>query len=106
MIEAMACGTPVVGYRQGSVPEVIDDGVTGFLAESIEESARALDKIQHFDRKRCRQVFEERFSVERMTRDYVQVYEKLLAAKACRSANHANIIRKPSPTKAGANSDA
>src|SRR5262249_12581975 len=54
MIEAMACGTPVIAYRRGSVPEVIDDGVTGFVVENVEQSARALDKIQHLDRARCR----------------------------------------------------
>jgi len=85
MIEAMACGTPVVAYRQGSVPEVIDNGVTGFVVESIEEAIRALKQIDHLDRKRCREIFEERFSVERMTRDYIKIYEKLIATKPRRS---------------------
>jgi glycosyltransferase involved in cell wall biosynthesis len=79
MIESMACGTPVVAYRGGSVPEIIDDGVTGFIVGSIEESVHALDKIQSFDRKQCRQVFEERFSAARMVRDYLKIYERLLA---------------------------
>src|SRR5215475_15239756 len=78
MIEAMACGTPVVAFRQGSVPEVIDQGVTGFIVEDIEDSLVALEKIQRFDRSRCRRVFEKRFSVARMTADYVNVYERLV----------------------------
>ena len=98
MIEAMACGTPVVAYRQGSVPEVIDDGVTGFVVEGIQESARALEKIQHFDRRRCREVFEERFSVERMTRDYVHIYEKLISARA-HQAGSLSYGAKPSLTE-------
>src|SRR5919198_727640 len=92
MIEAMACGTPVVAYRQGSVPEVIDDGVTGFLVESIEESVQALDKIQYFDRQRCRQVFEERFSAARMSEDYLKIYNKLLPTQT-----HRAIVRSKNP---------
>jgi glycosyltransferase involved in cell wall biosynthesis len=62
MIEAMACGTPVVAFRRGSVPEVIDQGDTGFIVDDIDESLQALDQIFHFDRERCRMVFEQRFS--------------------------------------------
>ena len=79
MIEAMACGTPVIAYREGSVPEVIDSGVTGFIVESIEEATQALDNVQYLDRRRCRQVFEERFSSTRMAADYIKVYAKLLS---------------------------
>lgn len=81
MIEAMACGTPVIAFRRGSVPEVIDDGVTGFIVDDIEESLQALDKVRYFDRKRCRRVFEERFSVARMASDYLKIYERLLEVK-------------------------
>jgi glycosyltransferase involved in cell wall biosynthesis len=84
MIEAMACGTPAVAFRQGSVPEVIDDGVTGFIVEDIEESLIALEKIQRFDRSRCRRVFEERFSAARMTADYVDIYERLVTKRHAR----------------------
>jgi glycosyltransferase involved in cell wall biosynthesis len=100
MIEAMACGTPVVAFRRGSVPEVVDDGVTGFVVDSIDEGASALEKIQHFDRERCRKVFEERFSVKRMARDYVRIYEKLLSSRPRRPAcntNGTNIIRTSLP---------
>jgi glycosyltransferase involved in cell wall biosynthesis len=78
MIEAMACGTPVVAFRRGSVPEVVDDNVTGFIVESIDDSLRAVEKIQHFDRSRCRSVFEKRFSAARMAADYVKIYEGLM----------------------------
>jgi glycosyltransferase involved in cell wall biosynthesis len=78
MIEAMACGTPVVAFRRGSVPEVVDDNVTGFIVESLDDSLRAVEKMQHFDRSRCRKVFEERFSAARMVADYVKIYERLV----------------------------
>jgi glycosyltransferase involved in cell wall biosynthesis len=97
MIEAMACGTPVIAFRRGSVPEVIDDNVTGFIVESIDDSLRALEKIEHFDRSRCRSVFEKRFSVARMAADYVKIYEGLMKtqvrARPKRLAEAAKISR-------------
>jgi glycosyltransferase involved in cell wall biosynthesis len=78
MIEAMACGTPVVAFRRGSVPEVIDPGATGFIVENIEDSLVALEKIQNFDRSRCRRIFEKRFSAARMAADYMKIYERLI----------------------------
>jgi glycosyltransferase involved in cell wall biosynthesis len=89
MIEAMACGTPVVAFRQGSVPEVIDHGVTGFIVDDIEESLVALEKIHGFDRSLCRKVFETRFSVPRMTSDYVSIYERLVAKRHARPKSFA-----------------
>jgi len=84
MIEAMACGTPVIAYRSGSVPEVIDEGVTGFIVDDIESAVEAVGRLDGFDRAACRTRFEERFSVERMARDYVKVYEQLIGAAAHR----------------------
>ena len=81
MIEAMACGTPVIAFRRGSVPEIIDDGATGFIVDDIEESLHAVEKVLYFDRQRCRRVFEERFSVARFAGDYLKIYEKLLEVK-------------------------
>jgi glycosyltransferase involved in cell wall biosynthesis len=81
MIEALACGTPVIAWPCGSVPEVIEPGVTGFLVNSVEEAVRAVENLPSLSRRRCRERFEERFSVERMTRDYVALYEKLLASR-------------------------
>jgi glycosyltransferase involved in cell wall biosynthesis len=84
MIEAMACGTPVIAYRSGSVPEVIDEGVTGFIVDDIDSAVAAVGGLDGFDRAACRTRFEERFSVERMARDYVKVYEQLIEAAAHR----------------------
>jgi glycosyltransferase involved in cell wall biosynthesis len=78
MIEAMACGTPVVAFRNGSVPEVIDDEVTGFAVDSLDEAVRAVELAGSLDRRRVRSVFEERFSAARMAEDYVAVYRRLI----------------------------
>jgi len=78
MIEAMACGTPVIAWDCGSVPEVMEDGVTGFVVRSIEEAVAAVDRVAGLDRSDCRRVFEERFSSSRMARDYLALYERLL----------------------------
>ena len=77
MIEAMACGTPVIGYRTGSVPEVVDDGVTGFAVDGFREAVAAVRRIGELSRHRVRQVFEERFSALRMAEDYMKIYAKL-----------------------------
>jgi glycosyltransferase involved in cell wall biosynthesis len=79
MIEAMACGTPVIAYRCGSVPEIIDEGQTGFVVNSVEEAVNALKRVGYVDRTLCRKTFESRFSVARMARDYVAEYDRLLA---------------------------
>ena len=78
MIEAMACGTPVIAYHRGSVPEVLDDGVTGFIVSDLEDAVQAAERISQLDRRQCRRVFEERFSAGRMARDYIAVYENLV----------------------------
>jgi glycosyltransferase involved in cell wall biosynthesis len=78
MIEALACGTPVIAWRNGSVPEVIDDGLTGFVVDSVEGAARAVRRVATLSRRTCRQVFEERYDAARMARDYVEVYRRLL----------------------------
>jgi glycosyltransferase involved in cell wall biosynthesis len=79
MIEAMACGTPVIAYRSGSVPEVVEDGVTGFIVESEEEAVAAVSKIRLLDRKAIRQRFEEQFSSRRMASEYEIEFQKLIA---------------------------
>jgi glycosyltransferase involved in cell wall biosynthesis len=78
MIEAMACGTPVLAFRCGSVPEVIDDGITGKVVDSEEEAIAALPAILAYDRHAVRQRFEERFTDARMAKDYVSTYRRLL----------------------------
>ena len=79
VVESMACGTPVVAFGRGSMPEVIADGRTGFLVSSIDEAVGAVDRIGELDRTACRRWVEERFSVDRMVKDYIRVYEKILA---------------------------
>lgn len=76
MIEAMACGTPVLAFRCGSVPEVIDDGVTGRIVDSMEEAIAALPQVIGLDRRIVRARFEQRFTASRMARDYVTLYRK------------------------------
>jgi glycosyltransferase involved in cell wall biosynthesis len=79
MIEAMACGTPVIAFRRGSVPEVIDDGVTGFIVEDEAEALQAIQKLPQLDRRTVRTRFEARFSSLRMAEEYVRCYEALVA---------------------------
>jgi glycosyltransferase involved in cell wall biosynthesis len=82
MIEAMACGTPVIAFRRGAVAEVMVDGVTGFVVDDVEGAVRAVGLLAGLDRARCRAAFEERFSAGRMAADYVAVYERLLRRPA------------------------
>jgi glycosyltransferase involved in cell wall biosynthesis len=77
MIEAMACGTPVIAMRRGSVPEIIEDGVTGFVVDNEEEALAAIDRLGRIDRRRVRKEFERRFSAHRMANDYLQLYKML-----------------------------
>ena len=78
MIEAMACGTPVLAFRRGSVPEIIDPGITGMIVDSVDEAVRALPRVLTLDRRKVRRQFEQRFSATRMAKDYLQVYRSLL----------------------------
>ena len=77
IIEAMACGTPVIAYRGGAVPEVMEEGHTGFIVEGLEDAVDAVRRVPELSRKRCREVFDHRFTAARMAHDYVQVYERL-----------------------------
>jgi glycosyltransferase involved in cell wall biosynthesis len=81
VIEAMACGTPVIAYNKGSMPELIDDGVTGFLVNSFEEAVAAIGRIGEIDRMACRRAVEQRFTVERMAERYRALYESVLARR-------------------------
>jgi glycosyltransferase involved in cell wall biosynthesis len=78
MIEAMACGTPVLAFRCGAVSEIVDPGVTGVIVETMEEAAKMLPQALALDRRAVRRRFEERFTATRMARDYVQAYRSLL----------------------------
>jgi glycosyltransferase involved in cell wall biosynthesis len=77
MIEAMACGTPVLAFRRGSVPEVVDDGVSGVLVDTVDEAVQAAGRVLRLDRAGVRAAFERRFTVEQMARDYVSIYRRL-----------------------------
>jgi len=78
MIEAMACGTPVLAFRCGSVPEIVDEGVSGMIVETIEEAIAAVPRLLAMDRRAVRKQFELRFSSARMARDYVHLYRRML----------------------------
>jgi glycosyltransferase involved in cell wall biosynthesis len=86
IIEAMACGTPIIAFRCGSVPELIDEGVTGYIVDDIEGALQALGKVPTFDRRRCRRVFEERFNAARMAQDYLTVYRRVIRSSADNNA--------------------
>ncbi|UWU91477.1 glycosyltransferase family 4 protein [Bradyrhizobium sp. CB1015] len=79
MIEAMACGTPVIAYRSGSVPEVLEDGVTGFIVDGEEQAIEAVKEVVRLDRRKVRARFEERFVASRMAREYENRYRELVA---------------------------
>ena len=76
MIEAMACGTPVIAWNCGAVPEVVEEGVSGFIVESLQEAAEAVRRLPQVDRRRVRGAFERRFSAEIMASNYVDLYER------------------------------
>jgi glycosyltransferase involved in cell wall biosynthesis len=78
MIEAMACGTPVIAFRRGSVPEVVEHGASGFIVDDEPEAIAALSRIDRLDRHKVRQAFERRFLTRRMTDDYLRIYRTLL----------------------------
>ncbi|MBS0639225.1 MAG: glycosyltransferase family 4 protein [Acetobacteraceae bacterium] len=78
MIESMACGTPVIAFNCGSVPEVMDDGLSGFIVNNIDEAVKALGKVHTLDRAKVRATFDRRWTSRRMAEDYVDVYEELI----------------------------
>ncbi|SOB87223.1 Glycosyltransferase involved in cell wall bisynthesis [Sphingomonas guangdongensis] len=80
VIEAMACGTPVIASARGSMPELIEDGVNGFLVDSVAEAVAAIERVGEIDRAACRQSVAERFSVDRMADDYLALYRRILGA--------------------------
>jgi glycosyltransferase involved in cell wall biosynthesis len=77
MIEAMACGTPVIALRNGSVPEVVEDGITGFIVGDDAAAASAAGQLHLLDRSRIRTIFERRFTARRMAEDYLRIYQDL-----------------------------
>jgi len=115
MIEAMACGTPVIAYRRGSVPEIIEQNVSGLLVTTVEEAVAAVWRIGDLDRVRVRNEFERRFTAERMACDYVGIYQQLLAPRsrpakpAMLNGAHSGwqaLRQRPSPELIGSNGEA
>ena len=81
VVEAMACGTPVIAYRRGSMPELIEDGVDGFLVDTLDQAVRAMGRLGEIDRAACRATAHRRFGVERMADAYLALYERILAGE-------------------------
>ena len=94
MIEAMACGTPVLAFRCGSIPEIIEDDVTGKVVDSEEEAVAALPELLSYDRRAVRRRFEQRFTATRMARDYVSVYRRLLKMHTANGKTQSTLPRR------------
>ena len=95
MIEAMACATPVLAFRRGSVPEIVDSGVTGLTVNDVEEAVRVLPRLLSLDRRTVRQRFEERFTATRMAKDYLSVYRALLERPMLPESEAARLMLQP-----------
>jgi glycosyltransferase involved in cell wall biosynthesis len=100
LIEAMACGTPVIAFNRGSVPEIIEDGLTGFVVKGKEEAVAATDRLSGLSRRAIRQRFEDRFTARRMARDYLMVYRSLIERRhtdSCFDGVHTTVVN-PAPS--------
>jgi glycosyltransferase involved in cell wall biosynthesis len=102
MIEALACGTPVIAFGNGSVTEIIEDGVTGFIVDSVEEAVAAVKRVGTLSRVRCREEFERRFTVQRMVDAYLGVYEELRNARRAGESRGTREADMPAPMQAAA----
>jgi glycosyltransferase involved in cell wall biosynthesis len=92
MIEAMACGTPVIAYPLGSVPEVMEDGVSGYIVADLEGALAAVRKIGDIDRKQVRKYFEQHFTAARMAQDYLKIYQRLVSRKKAPLAASSGVL--------------
>jgi glycosyltransferase involved in cell wall biosynthesis len=97
LVEALACGTPVIARRRGSVPEIIRDGVTGFVGETDDDLVRAVARVDHLDRHLCRAEFEARFTAGAMARRYLELYELLNPPRDVRRGTLRALRRRPAP---------
>ena len=95
MIEAMACGTPVLAFRGGSVAEIVEDGITGRIVESVDEAVQAMPSLLALDRMAIRARFEERFSATRMAAEYVKLYQRLLRKRAASERHLPSFAARP-----------
>ena len=98
MIEAMASGTPVIAWSRGSVPEIVDDGLTGRIVRSVDDAVAAIEKVIHLDRRRIRETFEKRFSADVMARKYLSLYRRGLAAQPSTKVVPATVLAQLRPT--------
>ena len=100
MIEAMACGTPVIAFKRGSVPEIIDHGVTGFVVETVEEAVEAAKEAASLDRGQIRKAFERRFTAEVMAMGYEQAYQDVLdLPREVRLPSHGTLAKREEPAE-------
>jgi glycosyltransferase involved in cell wall biosynthesis len=99
MIEAMACGTPVIATSRGAVPEIVDTGVTGFVCDSVDRMVGAVARIASLDRRACRAALETRFTARRMVADHVALYEQVLAARGERQSCSVGIVPSRVPAR-------
>jgi glycosyltransferase involved in cell wall biosynthesis len=91
MIESMACGTPVIAFNNGSVPEIIDNGITGYVVSSIDDAVKAVHDIPLISRNGCRERFEKRFRVEVMVNNYEKVYGKVIELNNQKQKNRISV---------------
>jgi glycosyltransferase involved in cell wall biosynthesis len=105
MIESMACGTPVIAFRRGAVPEIVNHGTSGFIVETIEAAVRAVHSITDLDRVKVRAEFERCFTADRMARDYLKIYCGLISPGRSEPADRVDgsdaIVRAPRRVAAG-----
>lgn len=87
LIEALACGTPVLAYRRGGLSEIVDHGSTGYFSDTLEEMVHTVGWVPNLDRRRCRETFEKRFTVERMVQDYLSLYQRAMHKENAQSAD-------------------
>ena len=102
MIESMACGTPVIAFNRGSVPEVIDDGLTGFIVHDEATAIAAVDRLGELDRTLVRRQFERRFTARRMAEDYLDLYEELCMPQAPQAARRRGLTPRHADDRMGA----
>jgi glycosyltransferase involved in cell wall biosynthesis len=100
LIESMACGTPVIALRNGSIPEVVDHGQTGFIADDVDTLISYVNQLDHIDRHACRQQTESRFGLKRMIDEHIELYKALTNPKPCSPSprtHHLTALQKPEP---------
>lgn len=88
LVEAMACGTPVIAWRRGAVEEIVDDGLTGFIVDNEDEAVAAIGQVSNIDRQAVRRTFEQRFTARTMAHSYVELYRRIDKVRATAQMAH------------------